>query len=897
MGKRLFDTNGDGVPDAREFAGSHRYNTAVALAERFAKDEGSVSTVIIASGETQVDAVTAAGLAGNLNAPVLLTRSNMLPHNVARYIDEHNVTNVIIVGGAAAVPDAIMTAIESLGSKPVVERIGEADRYATAAAIGDRLGGPNPTWCGSTQTAAILVNGGDAGRADAVVAGPLAYRLGLPVLLTMADELPESTSSFLTTNKVERVVIIGGDAAVSPGVKNTLIEDVGVVNAPRISGGSAAETSVMVAKEMLGNCADVLQTNRDLVALVNRDATADGITAAPVLGRGLGVAGSVPILLVGEELPAAVSDFLAGTAEWRDGHGKTHLSIVAIGGTAVVGEAVMDAAKAAAKTSSELTATITPLKYTAAHLAAGTIPAGKAVGDYTTQFRVTFSDNVKLAVDSADDNNEVVDEAERRGTVEDPTMYRINGRRIEASTSTGAAATEPVSLLDLVFTADRTVTLTLSHHLETGDTITVDNSANEAAGLRLGASGDKRKLEPAEMKLGAVTLAADRSAPVVQVVAVPDTTTFDVLVTEPNVLYSEIFQNNASGSNLTDFVKVDGRGTRELTVSTAALPTANTSPVKAWGRATVHHRYRVTVSENLQHGDTIIIERSAILDKGGRRSPLVRYTVPKVKTNTAPPAGTGNLEITSVSIGNVVHGNANGTGHATGTILTEALSVTAKATGVAAGAAGNGWRIFGYDDRSNGSASTDKFKIGVAVDTANQRISYTISDVLPLTPRLAGAAKIGDLAHALASNTDFAANFSLSYVNTGDTKGDLLGGTTPAGVPLSGGISKVGVVVKFNAAIASLTGTDLAADIAPKIDTTATPADIVTVSHMAPDNEVHISYTSASMLRLPARSGFRVIAADVATGYGDTTVTPNVTAQTSIREILNSLRPDSSIKP
>ncbi|MCY4517216.1 MAG: hypothetical protein OXB99_08265, partial [Acidimicrobiaceae bacterium] len=51
-GEVLIDTNGDNVPDSREFAGSHRYNTAVALAERFAADEGSISTVILASGES-----------------------------------------------------------------------------------------------------------------------------------------------------------------------------------------------------------------------------------------------------------------------------------------------------------------------------------------------------------------------------------------------------------------------------------------------------------------------------------------------------------------------------------------------------------------------------------------------------------------------------------------------------------------------------------------------------------------------------------------------------------------------------------------------------------------------------------------------------------------------------
>ena len=910
-GEVLIDTNGDNVPDLREFAGSHRYETAVKLAERFAADEGSISTVIIASGETQVDAVTASGLAGNLNAPVLLTRSSRLPHNVARYIDEQNVTDVVIVGGTAAVSDDVVTALEALGSRPNVSRVSGADRYATAAAIGGELGGPNPTWCGSDQSAAILVNGGADGRADAIAIGPMAFRLGLPMLLTAADEVPEATAAFLTDNKVERVVVVGGMGAVSGDVVDALVEDIGVVNVQRISGGSAAATSVMVAKEMLGNCADVLSTNRDMVALVNRDATADGIAAAPVLGRGLGGGGSVPVLLVGDELPAAVSDYLAATVEARPGFGKTHQSIVAIGGTAVVSESVMADAVAAAKTSSALTATITPIKYTATTLAAAratgsthpcaaSVPASAGVGSYTCQFRVTFSDDVRLATDT--DEGGSIEDDERVGTVEDPTMYRINGRRIAAGEA-ATASEEPVSLLDLVFTADRTVTLTLTHHLEAGDRIAVDNSANEAKGSRLGLAGtnppagnDLRKLEPEEMTLPAVTLAADRNAPVVQIVAVPGTTAFDILVTEQNLLHNEI-----NAENLDDFVSVTGhsrnatRKSTGITVSVGSVDNALTAPAKVNGRATVTHRYRITTSPGLERGDVITIERKAFLDRGGRGSPLVRHTVPRVKTNTPSP-GTGNLEIQSVSIGNVMHGNADGTGHAAATILTDSLRVTAKADGVASGARGNGWRIFGYDDRAGAEGSTNAFVINTAVDIANQRISYTIEDALPIRP--GRAAQIGDLAKELASNPDFAANFSLGYVNTDDAKTDPLGATTATRVEFMGGISKVGVVVKFNNPIASLTGTDLAGDIAPRFPASPTDPDVLTVSLLAPDTEVHISYTSDSMAELPTRAGFRVIAAGVATGYADTTDDPAVaTAVTNIREILNSLRPDASIRP
>ena len=955
----LIDTNGDGIPDRRQFAGTHRYNTAVALAERFAADEGSISTVIIASGESQVDAVTAAGLAGNLNAPVLLTRSNQLPHNVARFIDEQNVSAVIIVGGTAAVPDAIQTAIEALGSRPKVERVSGTDRYGTAAAIGGRLGGPTPTWCNSKQPAAILVNGGDAGRADAIVAGPLAFSLGLPILLTMDDEVPDSTAAFLTDNRVERVVVIGGTKAVSAGVANTLVEDIGVVNVHRISGGSAAGTSVDVANEMLGNCAGALQTDRDRVALINRDATADGIAAAPVLGRGLGN-GPVPILLVGNELPAVVSDYLAGTLESRPGHGKTHMSIVAIGGTAVVSDAVMADAVAAAKTSKALTAEITPVKYKVGD----TIPAGKAVGDYATSFTVTFSDNVREPVDVAPLG--ILNDAERHGTALDPTMYRVNGRRIEAAGTT-SAADEPATLADLVFTANRTVTVKLSHHLNVGDTITVDNKLNEDAGLKLGAAGDLRNLEPASLELGAVTVPSDTAAPVVEIVAVPGQGYFDVIVTEPNLRVNELGNGpdgdltsgtmTGHGSNLDEFVEINGRralipagediaptpaGTtgnspgaantpRSITVGGFNTHVATTWPPGANGvyyqppdvgasGGTIRMRFPVNVTnpnaptgvlpdtgatrdqiadpdDVLRAGDVITIKGNAFIDKGGRRNRLVQYTVPRVKTNTTANGGTGNLRVDSVSIGDYVHTNqASAIFGGAGSTLT----VTATATGVAAGAAGNSWVIFGYDDRRDRELSSYAFDIDVDVDVSNQRIAYTISDVLPRRPLVgtvnSDGATLHDLAVALVSDSDFSANFRVDYGDRAtQTKATLLGATGPAGVSFGDdaegeevGRTSVGVRVKFNADLFGLwsrtgsceCGVDLAYDIAPDFPLdlveghTATNAvpDAYDVTFRPPDDVVHITYTADRMAKLPKRVGFRVIEAVVAAGYPDYTL-------------------------
>ena len=923
-GEELIDTDSNGIGDAREFAGSHRYNTAVKLAEHFAEHNGGVTTLIIASGETEVDAVAAAGLAGNLNAAVLLTRSSRLPHNVARFIDEHNVTDVIVVGGTASVSDDVVTMIEGLGSDPDVSRVAGSDRYATAAAIGDRLGGPNPTWCGSDQTAAILVNGTSMGRADAVAIGPLAYALGLPVLLTAADELPQSTEDFLVDNKVERVVIVGGTSAVSAGIEDDLVEEVGVVNTQRISGGSAAGTSVEVAKVMLGDCADVLDTNKDLVALVNRDAIADGIASAPVLGRGHKGSNPVPVLLVGDELPAAVEQYLKGTLNVR-GTQKTHLSILAIGGTAVVSggvtdtaKGVMDAATAAAKTSGEITATIEAQKYSVADALAGDIPTGKKIGDYKNAFTVKFSDPVADAA------------------VEDPTLYRVNTRSLEALADDEQNNEESLAANYRIDVATGIVTVTLVHALNAGDKITV------VGGSRVGTNGDRRPLTGASVTLDAVTTATDRAAPRIEIISVAGTANFDVIVKESDIRHNELVLAN----DFAKFIEVRGAsvpartnnaGTPDDTSDDTRIErldrdvtiTAAGDPQTAVGRSSstgwVRLRFAVSVAAKatspnqdtpaqvLIPGDVITVKRNAVLD-AGRSNALERHTVQKLKAE-------GKFEITSVSIGNVRHGELDGTGHASATIGDD-MVVTAKADGGAAGAQGNDWKIYGFDDRPNGDLNVYEWDIRVGVDVANKVISYTIfsKPAVPGYEKVAKAApNIGNLADKLAANDDFAAHFGLHFITPRPDpdlgRGQEIGPTAAAGVPFTGGLSSVGVIVKFNDNVVSMTndatnsgltavnaagGTSLAEDIAPKFSTTdeaSAAPDRLVVTFVPPDNQVHISYTADKMSQLPTRAGFRVIGAGVATGNPDGTVTPAGDAQTNIREILNSLRPDASIRP
>ena len=159
-------------------------------------------------------------------------------------------------------------------------------------------------------------------------------------------------------------------------------------------------------------------------------------------------------------------------------------------------------------------------------------------------------------------------------------------------------------------------------------------------------------------------------------------------------------------------------------------------------------------------------------------------------------------------------------------------------------------------------------------------------------------------------NSDFAANFMVDYGDRANqTKATSLGETAPAGAHFGNdaaettGMTAVGIVVWFNDVVEELAGTDPADDttngdmLANALRPTGSTV-AGTVSFEAPDNVVHISYTSSDLKMLPARAGFRVIPAEVATSYG--TYTPEGGSETDIktvRKILNSLRPDSRIMP
>ena len=588
-------------------------------------------------------------------------------------------------------------------------------------------------------------------------------------------------------------------------------------------------------------------------------------------------AGPVPILLVGRRLPSEVSDYLASTPEYRSGHGDTHMSVLAIGGTAVVSNSVMAQAVAAARTTAGLTATIG-------------VRVDPLTGEYETHttggvtggvFTVTFSDDVARPPAGGT----------LRDTVLDPTMYRINGRRIAGVTSDGSSD-EPITLVDRIYIRDRTVTIRLSHILEPGDTITV------LGGARVGADGDLRRLERASLTLAKLTPETDRYAPTVDILAVAGLNEFKVFITEPNLIHNEL-----TGVEYEKYIRITGKGLRDVEV--AGSPTLVVGDL---GRHTATEAVLVTTDVRLVAGDSIIIERKAVLDKRGIGNALRRLVVPD-------PKGPDKFEISGVFVGN----RLNDINQASATIETaEAtpvakMRVTARATSSAGGANGNGWLIFGYDDRPGAdaaakAASENAFTIDVVVDANNKIINYLISERTP-TRDIGRPANLLDLASALNRNSTFRSNFTVDYVraddgvtkaNPNDTKDTPLGATDAAGVRLSGGVSAVAVLVKFNDAVQSLTVAPSGTfDIVTDLVRLGSTGYVSSAQFASLSDQVFISYWASDPEALPTRSAFRIIQPGRATNYHNTEGTTLTTLEgvPSEREALSSFRADSSLKP
>lgn len=223
-------------------AGATRIDTAIVAAET-AFPKGA-DTVVIATAYNWPDALGGAALAGAYDGPILLTTPSDLPATVANAITDLGATKAVILGGTAAVNDAVEDELDVLLGAANVERVSGADRYKTAEAIAAETVGI----LGAEYDGMAFVSTG-ANFPDALAASPLAAAKSWPIYLVDKNKpLQTTTRQAMQAAGVTDLAILGGTAVVPTTIETSLMSYFGTARVTRLAGSTRYETGCKVAE-------------------------------------------------------------------------------------------------------------------------------------------------------------------------------------------------------------------------------------------------------------------------------------------------------------------------------------------------------------------------------------------------------------------------------------------------------------------------------------------------------------------------------------------------------------------------------------------------------------------------------------------------------------------------
>ena len=212
------------------YGGADRYATSLRVAEAVAAEAGgSLSSVVLVSGQRWTDAVVAAPVAGALGAPVLMTPPNELRSDALAFMQRVGVRGAVVIGPDAGggahgpgsgVSAAVLDALIDAGI--AAERVAGSNRYDTGVEAARQV---TPGVMPGLGRVAILASG--EVFADALVAGPFAAHGIHPVLLNPPGDLHPTVTSYLGEAGISHVVLMGGTVALSESVEQS-ITDLGI---------------------------------------------------------------------------------------------------------------------------------------------------------------------------------------------------------------------------------------------------------------------------------------------------------------------------------------------------------------------------------------------------------------------------------------------------------------------------------------------------------------------------------------------------------------------------------------------------------------------------------------------------------------------------------------------
>lgn len=226
------------VESNSKLSGKDRYATAVEVSKSgWTKSDMAV----IANGTAYADALVAAPLASNYDAPILLTESNKLTAATKAELTRLGVKTVYVVGGTGVVSEATVKEMTKMGIDVV--RLGGASRYETSLEVAKHLDRQK-------NVENIYVTGGYC-PADALTIASKAATDKTPIILVETNKVPKDVLSWLKDQKLKSAYVIGGEGV----VKNSVIKDLNKITSEdisknRIGGADRYETNALVIEKL-----------------------------------------------------------------------------------------------------------------------------------------------------------------------------------------------------------------------------------------------------------------------------------------------------------------------------------------------------------------------------------------------------------------------------------------------------------------------------------------------------------------------------------------------------------------------------------------------------------------------------------------------------------------------
>jgi len=220
-------------------------------------------------------------------------------------------TAITLVNGVGLSMGTVVLEERTVGA----DRYFGASRYGTAAAISERF-------ASVTGRTVVIVNG--LNFPDALGAGPLASRLGAPLLMVTATSIPPETAEQLVKLAPSAITIVGGTGVVSSAVEAQLAAYVGgAENVSRIAGASRYETSQAILASI-----GLSGTPVTRLFVATGRSFPDALAAVPAAVR---VGGAVVLV------DGARSSLDATTATFID---SANVPVTIVGGTGVVSSGI-----------------------------------------------------------------------------------------------------------------------------------------------------------------------------------------------------------------------------------------------------------------------------------------------------------------------------------------------------------------------------------------------------------------------------------------------------------------------------------------------------------------------------------------------------------------------------